>query len=251
MDKKTLETLYDIELELHRLAAAVQAAEEAWQDAVGKRILAIEALSDMETFSIASIKAWLKRDLAAQREQLQQQVRQAESAVEHTRWQLDNQKRELQQLQAERDRFPDHQQLADWIQDVPDLLPLHSRLEIQLCLTALPTLLDRNIEGLTELYGFLRGGRSGELLSYEEQQQIYVQPDTYGEQCATWLRRLQKALENLGSTFEIPAYYHNPRSYIVSAAAQFNRIDRARNALDQAREIKICILQLQGGEEYP
>lgn len=230
--------LYGMDLQIHRLECEVQTFEEAWREAASRRIEMIEQLSDLENFSVASIVAWLRGDRAAQIQQLRRELRNAESAVSNARWQLDHGKRELQQLRLEREALPGPEEIQRWVQENPDLLPQYCQLEAQLCLTVLPALLQKNIEGLTELYGFLRGGRAGEVLSIEEQQRIFAQPDASGQQCAAWLQRLQKGREGLGQKLKIPAYYENPQGYIVSAAAQFNRIDRARNALDQARAMK-------------
>lgn len=238
MFAKKMTELYEMDFEICRLEHEVQNLEAAWHKVAGQRILIIEQLADLENFSVAGIIAWLRGKRAAQIEQLRRDLRNAESAVARERWQLDNVKQELQKLQLERENQPGQEEIQRWVQEDSNLLPLYGQLESKLCMAVLPTLLQKNLEGLMELHGFLRGERAGEIMTFEAQQQIYAQPDQYGLQCATWLQRLQKGRECLGQTLEIPPYYENPTGYIVSAAAQFNRIDRARNAIDQARAVK-------------
>lgn len=227
------------------LAQAEQSLKEKWEEAVSRRILAIEKLSDLENFSFTSIKAWLKPDRADLLEAARREVREAENAVRIARWQWDNSKQELQQLQQEREDLPGQAEMEGWVQADPNLLPLYSRLESRLCLRVLPPLLEKNEAGLVEHYHFFRGGRADEILTYEEQQEIFAQPEQYGQQCAHWLRRLQKALQSLDLQLEIPAYYENPRGYVIAAAAQHNRIDRARQALDQVRAVRKRLASLE------
>lgn len=113
-----------------------------------------------------------------------------------------------------------------------------ARLEARLCAGILTDLLDRNLAALTEARGLLRGERAGEIMSYQEQHRIHAAAEQTGEQCRILLQRMKEALDALDIPFQISGYYRSPTAYTAGAAANFIRLERMGEAMDQVLDTK-------------
>lgn len=233
-----LNRFYDLKEEALQLEHDAEDLNRRWNEVRGKQILCREKLMNYESFSVGSLIDRLKGSYQQRLEDHRRELRHADAEQTALRHELKMLEHKQKKNQEAVDALPDEQTIRSWVQTDPNGQQEFFRREAGLCLTALPPLLEKNHSTLIQLHGYLRGERAGEILSVEEQQKILGAPDRWGEACKTWLLRLKAALDGLNIPFEIPDYYRNPITYILSAAARHNRIDRAAKALDQVAGIK-------------
>lgn len=115
----------------------------------------------------------------------------------------------------------------------PEIRLRWAALEQSFCIKALLPLLEKTGEALLEYRKTLQGNRPGEILTQEQIQWIYKEPEIRAEKCRPYLDRLEKAGKVLGQEPEPGAYLQSPESYLVSPAAIHNRRDRVNQAIDQ------------------
>lgn len=236
------------ELQAQAINAQYDVAERKrrWETARGNQILCQEKLMNFESFSLSGILARLKGTREQRLEQLRRELRDADAGVQATLREMEKEKEKQKKILQDLDQLPPEEAIRFWIGEDRAGKAEFFRLEVDLCTKALMPLLEENRAAMEETHGYLRGERSGEILSFRQQQDIFAGPDEWAKQCAAWLRRLKAAADELEIPFEIPVYYQNPTAYIATAATQFQRIDRAAKALDQIRAMQKEIQSLAG-----
>lgn len=229
-----LRRFYQLQQETLRLERTTEKQRQRWDDARGEKIICQENLMNYEAFSLKSILDRLKGRYTDQLEQYRRAFRQAEAEQKAAQRELEMLQQRQKQNREELDLLPPQEAIRSWIGEDCAGREEFFRLETKLCLAALPPLLEENRKALVDAHAFLRGEYAGQIMSYQQQQEIFAGPDPWGEACGSWLQRLKTALDGLQIPFEIPAYYQNSKTYIVSSATRFSRIDRAAQALAQA-----------------
>ena len=115
-----------------------------------------------------------------------------------------------------------------------------AKLELSLCSQALLPRLDDADNALTRYRQMLRGEIP--MLSIGEQQQISTAPIRAVEKQNEMLRRLENALEILGTSEHIPDFFRNPGGFLA-AAARHNQLERAAQAEDQIIRLRKTLKQ--------
>ena len=143
----------------------------------------------------------------------------------------------LAELQSELAALPEWSSLndgsADW-----------HRLEAMYCMEVLSPMLAASHELLMQRRNQFNGANAGQIKSAGELSAIYSAPETAGEACRPYLLRLKAALEALGISFEIPAYFDGPTAFL-SSATKFTRVDRINTAIVQTESLQRLLSKLQ------
>ena len=143
----------------------------------------------------------------------------------------------LAELQSELAALPEWSSLndgsADW-----------HRLEAMYCMEVLSPMLAASHELLMQRRNQFNGANAGQIKSAGELSAIYSAPETAGEACRPYLLRLKAALEALGISFEIPAYFDGPTAFL-SSATKFTRMDRINTAIVQTESLQRLLSKLQ------
>lgn len=233
MKQQPLIQYYELQTALVRLERRLKEVKEERKQAIFHLRECNENLLNYE----GGVRKFLDKLSGKQSEKLEELNRQIRSAQAT----YDSRIREEETL--ERNRKETSEQLAalpSWeeLRETDELK--WAQLERKLCAEILQPLLEKNRETLLEYRSLLRGERP-EILSVQQQQEIYSEPDAWAEKCVPLLQRLKTASDILNISFEICSYYQSPKSYLVYAATKHNRLDRVSQALDQVEKTQKII----------
>lgn len=118
------------------------------------------------------------------------------------------------------------------------------RLEAMYCMEVLAPMLVASHELLMQRRNQFNGANAGQIKSTGELSAIYSAPETAGEACRPYLLRLKAALEALGISIEIPAYFDGPTAFL-SSATKFTRMDRINAAIVRTESLQKLLSKLQ------
>ncbi len=149
----------------------------------------------------------------------------------------------LQTAEAERAALPEPEALKQAALQQEETAKLWAQAECRLCIRKLLPLLEKNDQALLRYRELLRG--EIRMMTVEQQQEITAEPDIWAQQCSGLLERMQEPLEILGMPMEICSYYQSPIVFLMYAAAKYNRIDRASQAIGQMTKTRRQLTELQ------
>lgn len=228
MKQQPLISYYELQMALVRLERRSREVKEARKQAMFHLRDCNEKLLNYEG-GIRCIFDKLSGKQEEKLEVLNREIRNAEAARNALIREQEALEQNRKDMTAALEQFPPVEELRE-----TDEL-LWAELERKLCREILRPLLERNREALLEYRSLLRGERP-EILSVQQQQEIYSEPDVWAEKCVPLLQRLKTAMDIQNIPFEICSYYQSPKSYLVYAAAKHNRLDRVNQALDQVEK---------------
>lgn len=157
------------------------------------------------------------------------------TAVRHTKAQLDQTERELASVSRSFCEAKAALAALPCPDDLPSSPEKH-RLEAELCLEVLPELLEGCEQALYVSRQMDTAARTGQVISAEKRQAAATAPITAGMECKKWLVRLKTALDGLAIPFSLPPFFQAPDGYL-SYATQYTRQDRRNEAIDQVKSL--------------
>lgn len=239
-----LETaLYRLEQRLSQVGAALKAAKFTLREAKQAQLLydgSLKSFFDKLSGKREERQEALRRDVSAAEAQLAALTREEEGL-----------KRNRETIEQEMSPLPAPEELRAWALGSPETAKQWASLEAAFCAEQLQILLEKTDEALEGYRAQLRGDRMGQIVSREELHEIGTAHISLAEACRPLLHRLQEAMEILEQTpkIEVGGYFSNPSGFIVSAAAQHNRIDRVNDALFQVAAARRQIAAISPAEE--
>lgn len=195
--------------------------------------------------SVRSLLDRLKGSRDQTVEELAAAVRKAEAELQSQSLEKERLANDQAQIRQQLEALPDWDSLRGLALENEETAREFRTLDARYCISVLEPLLEQNRRDLTEYGRYLRGEYLGKMTTPLEAAGIQTAPGESGEACAPLVARLRDALENMGIPMGSYDYFDNPVAYVVTAAAQHNRLDLCRRALDQAEALKMEIQYLK------
>jgi len=239
---------YELDTALFRLERKMEAVAKS----VREEKYTLRQAKQEQILYDGSFRSFLHK-LSGKQEEKKDALRRAVSTAQA---ELDFLTREQEMLEASREAIekdiailPSSEEIKQWASADPETKKQWAALEAAFCAEQLQTLLEKTDEALEAYRAQLRGDRMGEIVSYEELHEIGTAHVGLANACRPLLQGLREALQIRGQSLETGSYFENPAGYIVSAAAQHNRIDRVNEALSQVAAARRQIAAVLSAEE--
>ena len=215
---------YDLQTEIFRTGLRF----EKTQELLKQQTWELRTKNQAEKMYPGSLRSFIDRitGKGSRLEALQREAREARAQFEKTTWDWKVLTAKNLKLQEQCDALPSPEDLKAAAMAQPETAKFWARKEALLCAEMLQPLLESNHAALLEYRAQLQGARMGEVVSRQKLHEIGTAHIQWGLQCGDLLHRIAPAMELLKIPFKIPGYFCNPSGYIVSAAAQHNRLDR-------------------------
>lgn len=170
------------------------------------------------------------------KETMERNIREAKAAFDAISRDKARQEETVTALKRQCDDLPPLEQLKKAAREHPEAMLTLSTREKEYCIELLHPLLAKTLEGLEAYRQQLRGGNSDRIMSHQEIQEAGTAHLAPAGECLKLLNRMKWAMDILGQTLEVGAYFENPAFFIESAAARHNRLDRISKAISQVEK---------------